>query len=88
MLRRLWALLWAAPAPPSPRMRDVLLRLDELEAEQIGLRRKLDRVQGFVTGAMRKDKPSEDAPGTTIADNPSLDHPPLIRTRTIPMRSW
>lgn len=64
------ARLFRPAAPPSPRLRDLMERLDLLEADVTGLRKKVARLQGIVTGGLRseKDETPQDAPGPTNGD--------------------
>lgn len=72
LLRR----LFGPPPTPPPRLRDVIERLDGLEADVAGLRKRLIKIQGLVTGGMRREEEAQDATGDTNGDRAVSQGPP------------
>jgi len=60
-----WRRLFPHPAPPSPRLADVMVQVEELESRLDWLTKEFKSFRGRVTGAMRNN-----APRDTEADDP------------------
>lgn len=68
-----WLRRLLAPAPAaSPRLRDLMERVDELEGDQQGLRTRIKKLEGRVSAMMREDvaETAEDAPERTNGGDP------------------
>lgn len=74
LLRRLFGL----PLDPAPRYRDLVERLDLLEADMTGLMKRVKKLQGIVTGGIRhaaEEESPDDAPPRTNGDRPHITNP-------------
>lgn len=82
MLRRLWRALLGPPYSPPPRLRELVERIDALEGDVSGLRRRVKTVEGQISGGKRGDgaaAASQDAPGATIGEPDDIQVPPPTR---------
>lgn len=69
MLRRLLRALWGPAPTPPPRFRDVLERLDALEGDLSGLRKRVKSLEGQASGGRRSNsRPDE-------PERPALEQP-------------
>jgi len=63
----LWTRLFARPTAPSPTLKVLLQRVDELEARVDYVDGGLRKLRGYVTGAKRKaDQDSEEPPTEAV----------------------
>lgn len=74
----LWKRLFGPDPAPQPRMRDVLERLDVLEGDVGGLRKRVNQLSGLVTGAMRREKEAQEPAGPTNGEEPEVQYPPQL----------
>lgn len=92
MLRRLLQILWGPPPTVQPRIRDILERLDALEGESNGLRKRVKQLEGQISGGKRRHSDQEepqDAPGDEISADPdqlSLQEPSPYSTAHLSRR--
>jgi len=85
MLRRLLRALWGPAPSPAPRLREVLERVDALEGDVAGLRKRVKSVEGQLSGGKRaneREEGPEDAPGRTIAEPEPLEYLPAAPGNT------
>lgn len=76
MLRRLFGILWGPPPAPPPRLRDLLERLDALEGDVSGLRKRVKSVEGQLSGGKRREEGPQEPPGPTNPDQLDIPIPP------------
>jgi len=68
--------LFAPPAPPPPRLIALWNQVQDLDARADYLEGELKSLRGRLTGALRREKPPEDAPGQEIEEEAEPQLPP------------